>query len=398
MNSTKPYCLMPWIHFHVGNEGYVKACCVANITYGNINTQNLDEVWNGKAVQNLREKFLKGEIDKRCAVCYKLEESGGKSIRQETFEKFSHLELPTQIEAEKPPIYFDIRFANKCNFSCRTCWHGASSGWYKEAKEMGSLASNQAIIQNIKDFDSFIENMGESILQAEEIYLAGGEPLVMEEHYLLLDYLIKNNATKVRLRYNTNFSNLKYRDHDVLKYWKQFESVEILASIDAMATLGEYVRRGMKWDLFLENRESIRQLPHVKFKIAPTVSVFNIRHLPDLYNFCLENEIIESDGIYINMLERPYHFNVKILPKAYKEKVQKEYLEFYQWLNQNNIEESISEKFQECIDYMMAEDLRQYWPKFILETDKIDLIRNEFLSDVICFDGSKPHTIFLHSP
>ncbi|MBI9036284.1 MAG: twitch domain-containing radical SAM protein [Bacteroidales bacterium] len=386
MNTQNPYCLMPWVHFHVGNEGYVKACCVANITYGNINTQSLDEVWNGEAVQGLREKFLKGEIDKRCAVCYKLEEAGGRSIRQETFEKFEHLDTPKQIINERLPIYFDIRFSNKCNFRCRTCWHGASSGWYKEAKELGNAVAKQAVIQNIKDFDSFIEKMGEAILQAEEIYFAGGEPLVMNEHYLLLDYLIKNNATKVRLRYNTNFSILSYQNYDILKYWKQFESVEILASIDAMGDLGEYIRKGMKWEVFLKNRELIRELPQVKFKIAPTVSVFNIRHLSELYKFCVENNSIGPDDLYINMLERPYHFNVKILPKAYKEKVEEEYSMFYEWLNQNKIDISTKLKFKECIDYMMAEDLNKYLGKFISETDKLDKSRVENRSQVIIFE------------
>jgi len=63
---------MPWIHFHVGNNGIAKACCVANIPFGNINEQSMEEIWNGMPIQHLREKFASGEKDKRCAQCYKL--------------------------------------------------------------------------------------------------------------------------------------------------------------------------------------------------------------------------------------------------------------------------------------------------------------------------------------
>ena len=46
----------------------------------------------------------------------------------------------------------------------------------------------------------FLKKCGGALLQAEEIYFAGGEPLAIEEHFLLLEWLVKNGATQVRLR------------------------------------------------------------------------------------------------------------------------------------------------------------------------------------------------------
>lgn len=362
---------MPWIHLHVGNEGYVKACCVANINYGNINTQSLDEIWNGEPINKLREQFKQGIPDNRCAVCINLEKSGGKSIRQETFEKYP----ATDTKTIALPKYFDIRFSNICNFRCRTCWHGASSRWFDEAKVLKNNSGEEAIINNIKDFNSFIANCGDALLQAEEIYFAGGEPLVTEEHYLLLHWLIKNNVTNVRLRYNTNFSVLKFKNHDVIELWKKFSSIEILASIDASEELGEYIRKEMNWKKVLKNREAIRTLPHIKFKIAPTVSVFNIKHIPYLYQSLLENNFIEAEDIYINILERPFHFNIKALPQEQKKTILQEHYIFFDWLNTKNI--SIKGKFQEYLDFMNSEDKSNLWPKFISETTKLDLMRGE---------------------
>lgn len=383
MQDSKPYCLMPWIHFHVGNNGTAKACCVANIPFGNINEQSLEEIWNGEPIQKLRDKFQKGERDKRCAQCYKLEAAGGKSIRQETFEKFPNV----KIEKTSPrlPVYFDIRFSNVCNYRCRTCWHGASSKWFSDAKVLGNNIGEKAIIQNIHDFDLFLEKTGKALLQAEEIYFAGGEPLATEEHYLLLEWLIKHQSTEIRLRYNTNFSMLKFKNFDVLKLWENFSEVEILASIDGVGRLGEYIRKEMSWAIILENRKMIQKLPHVKFKIAPTISVFNIRHLPALYQQCVEQKMITPEDIYINILERPNHYNIKILPLRYKHLVQKEYDLFFDWMEKENISHSVKSVFEECLEYMFAEDLSHYWEKFQNESILLDSLRNEKLADLLSF-------------
>ena len=375
MSKKKPYCLMPWIHLHIGDHGMAKACCVANIPFGNINEKSFEEIWNGEAINELRDKFAKEEKDNRCAQCYKLEDAGGKSIRQETFEKFPHIE----IEKDTPilPIYFDIRFSNVCNFRCRTCWHGASSKWFSDAKILGRNIGEKAIIKNIQDFNSFIEKTGKALLKAEEIYFAGGEPLVTEEHYLLLNWLIENKATQMRLRYNTNFSKLKFREYDVIELWKNFPKVEVLGSIDATEDLGAYIRTEFSWDLFVENREKIRSFSNINFKISPTISVLNMHHLPTLYQTAIELQLIDYQDVYFNILERPLYYNIKIFPKEKKEKIQLIFDEFFIWIEKNNIPQNIKIGFRECLDYMWAEDLSKHWGKFEKENGVLDKLRNE---------------------
>ena len=386
MNSKTPFCLMPFIHYHVGNAGYVKACCVANINYGNCNTQSFDDIWNGEGISKLRAKFKKGESDPRCAVCLNIEKAGGRSIRQETHERFS---LDNSSEAIALPTYFDIRFSNACNFACRTCWHGASSAWFPEAKQLKRTCDNSALIQNIIDFENFISETGEALLQAEEIYFAGGEPLMTEEHYLLLKYLIDNKHTKIRLRYNTNFSILEFKGHKILDYWNQFDNVEILASIDAHEKLGEYIRKGFNWDQFVKNRDAIRELPHIKFKIAPTISVLSIANLPNLYKTCLGLDIIGKEDIYINILERPNYYNTKAIPTSIKANISKSFDQFYIWAASNKIPQSVLSQFEDCIDYMEADDLSKHWQKFKSETTLFDDLRTEhspFLKDLFGMD------------
>ena len=62
----------------------------------------------------------------------------------------------------------------------------------------------------------------------EEVYFAGGEPLIMEEHYRILQRLVEKKMFHVRLKYNTNFSQGIYKGVDVLKEWDKFENKNML--------------------------------------------------------------------------------------------------------------------------------------------------------------------------
>ena len=54
----------------------------------------------------------------------------------------------------------------------------------------------------------------------EEVYFAGGEPLITPYHYELVDQLISMNvAEDINLRYNTNLSTVKYKSIDLAERW-----------------------------------------------------------------------------------------------------------------------------------------------------------------------------------
>jgi MoaA/NifB/PqqE/SkfB family radical SAM enzyme len=370
MSKKKPYCLLPWIHFHVGDDGNAKACCIANIPFGNINTQDFDSIWNGDSINSLRKKFALNIPDNRCAQCIKLEEAGGKSIRQETFEKFNHMDISYD---HPKPIYFDIRFSNVCNLKCRTCWHGASSSWFEDAKKLGTNKSQKAIIKNIHDYNNFIVKLGPHLLHAEEIYFAGGEPLVTEEHYQLLEWLIEHQKTHIKLRYNTNFTFLKFKNYDILKIWDHFENIELMASIDATGDLNSYIRSGSQWDKIINNFKKIKHHPKIKFKISPTVSVLNIEHLIELYQTSSQLQMITEKDLYINILERPIHYNIQTLSLNEKQKIDTVFKNFMTTLKSAHIQT----QFQEILQYMWSKDLSKKRSKFHQFNDRLDQIRNE---------------------
>lgn len=362
---------MPWTHVHITNKGKVNACCVAPITYGDINKNSIDEIWSGDPIEKVRKQFSEGKGDKRCNNCISKEASGASSMRLETFEKFPGFDL-TQV---KGPIYFDIRFSNVCNFKCRTCWHGASSKWFEDAKILGTNLGEKAIIKNIDDFEAFMSENGKHLLNAQEIYFAGGEPLVTEEHYFLLDFLIKNNANP-RLRYNTNLSLLKFKKYDVLELWSHFSSVEVMASIDGVGEKGEYIRSGLNWNQFEENCLTLRKQSHIKLTISPTISILNMNHVADLIDTCLSKELVGMNDFYFNILDRPFYYNVQAIPEGKKQQIA---AELNHYLSSNiDFTKELKIGIESIINYMNHQQLpEKYWNQYKEKNSELDKIRRE---------------------
>src|SRR5205814_7213686 len=51
-------CDHPWTHFEVNNpNGDVTMCCDNNKVLGNVHENTLEEIWNGKAYQEIRQRM-----------------------------------------------------------------------------------------------------------------------------------------------------------------------------------------------------------------------------------------------------------------------------------------------------------------------------------------------------
>ena len=108
--------------------------------------------------------------------------------------------------------YWDIRFSNLCNLSCRSCGHIFSSSWYKDQVALAGpeWAKNNSVLNYAGRFETdMMEQLMEHLDYVEQIYFAGGEPLMMDEHYVILDELERRGRFDVRLIYNTELLTRK---------------------------------------------------------------------------------------------------------------------------------------------------------------------------------------------
>ena len=61
------------------------------------------------------------------------------------------------------------------------------------------------------------------------INISGGEPLITDANFKLLNTLIAYDATDVILAYSTNLSNLNYKNYDLFSLWDKFKAVKLQA-------------------------------------------------------------------------------------------------------------------------------------------------------------------------
>ena len=152
----------------------------------------------------------------------------------------------------------------------------------------------------------------------EHIYFAGGEPLLMEEHYRILEELLQRGRTDVRLTYNTNFTHTDLKGRSVFEYWKQFKSVAVGASLDDSGSRGEYIRKGSEWSTLEQNRRlMLATCPEVDFYISPTLSILNAQHLPEFHRDWVAKGLIKPQDLKINILQNPAHYRIDIAPAEY---------------------------------------------------------------------------------
>jgi MoaA/NifB/PqqE/SkfB family radical SAM enzyme len=398
--ENKSFCLAPWTHLHVLPDGKAMPCCFwsqAHIAddYGNINDYaTAKDLMNHDGFKDLRKKFLKGEKHPGCDKCYNHEDNGrnnssGRTWFNSTFNSEKTIQRVTNTEQDGTTdpniVYLDIRFGNICNLKCRMCGYGLSSSWHEDVIKLDALEELIIMTTDPKNNGrggqyyltsdnplsqvnrpKFIhvdcyDKIEPYIKFAEEIYFAGGEPMLYPEHTKILDNLIDSGNTKCRLRYNSNLSTLKNKGRDVVELWKNFESVEVGASIDAMQDGVEFIRSNLKWSVFEKNYNRIRtEAPEINLNPCPTIGILNAEIFPKFNRYCIENDWTKESTWFIpNFVHYPEEQNVKILPKGYKDNICALYEKHIEWIEERmkdpNIEYSGENQIsglKDCISYI----------------------------------------------
>jgi organic radical activating enzyme len=322
-----------------------------------------------------------------CGRCYEQEANGFFSGRKSANKHHGH--HVKKLDANPFEMtYWDIRFSNLCNLKCRSCGHIFSSQWYQDqAKLAGGDWKDRNTVLNYagRTETDMWQQLQPHLDYVEQIYFAGGEPLLMEEHYNILDELVRRGRFDVRLIYNTNFTHTDLKGRSVFEYWKQFESVAVGASLDAMGPRAEYIRKGTDWAVVEQNRrEMIAVCPQVDFYISPTLSIMNALHLPEFHRAWVEQGLIRPQDLNVNILQDPLHYRIDIAPDGYKEKLTVHYRDHIKWLEQvGDPLGRATQGFQSAIQFMMATDNTHLIDTFWRKTHELDAIRKENIMDVI---------------
>ena len=195
----------------------------------------------------------------------------------------------------------------------------------------------------------------------------------------MLEKLIEYKKTDVRIQYNTNFSELRYKDKHVFDYWKKFSTISVGASLDASGARAELMRRGTDWKQAVDNRRRmIVEAPHVDFYISATVSVMNILHIMDFHREWVGLGLIKPQDFNINLCQSPEWYRVDILPTEFKQRVVIPAIEQHlAWLEPLDKLQRATMGYRTLINFMMTNDASDLLPRFRQEVALLDSARNE---------------------
>jgi len=407
LKEGKHFCVLPWIHFHAWPNKNVLPCCIADSSSPVSKTPSGDEtildMMNSEQYKDVRLAMLEDAPLDICKRCYDVEELGTWTMRQShnTRRGEEYLDYIAETTNEDGSLnefkmaYMDIRFSNLCNMKCRSCGPDCSSQW---AQEYSSLCNNNKdelwdkhridkIIINNNDDNTFLPKLKEHLKDVQEVYFAGGEIIIQPEHYECLDYWIDNNLNEqVELTYTTNFSTLQYKkDSNLIGYWKKFPKLQIWASLDGGGKHAEVIRKGTDWDKIINNIKMVKQeVPHAKFQITPTISIWNVFQFPDFFDELVDQQLIdinEDSAPRINLLTYPWWANLQILPQKTRYKLAERY-KISRERYKNNVHIANGFKMLVYALYEGKENLDGI-KQFMRENNRVDEVRSERLLDVI---------------
>ena len=306
--TNKSFCPLPWTGFIVHQNGDVRNCVLSKSKIGSLKANTIDEILHGEKNKEIKRQMLSNSKPANCEGCHRLEEDKNsfdivsqriyylkelKSVTADVYDSIDNFNLHT----------VDLRWSNQCNQACVYCGPHNSSMWVKEIG--GEDLLDQEKKQRLKDY------VFANVKQLKNVYLAGGEPLLMHENQEFLELLLKYNP-EVTLRVNTNLSALETK---VGKMIQSFNNVHWIVSVESMGAAYDYIRYGGSWNQFCANLSQLRKNTKHKISFNMLYFVLNYIKLFDCIDY-LRGQGFHENSFVVGPLYGPEYLNILNLPET----------------------------------------------------------------------------------
>ena len=394
VTPSPTFCALPWMHVSTRPNGHMRTCCTANASGvqdkdstkktvseagvmrkddgkpANLAHTPMLEAWNASYMRNVRKQMMNGEKPSSCIKCYKEEDAGHRSKRQwETAKWVDEIGLDEILidynyqtgEVPARVRYVDLRLGSKCQLACVMCSPHDSSSWVKEyrdiypslnnarlkssmewEKDSGKLAWSGGSYAWHKKNPEFFDELRTQFPYLKQLYWAGGESLIMKEHYEVLAEIIESGyASQIELRYNSN--GLDWEPH-LFDLWRKFKQVIFHFSIDSYGDINHFIRWPSPWRKIQRQLRELDNYPfgNLRLTTATTVTILSLYYLPDFIgwkvnqDWKLLNKFPAGAGmIDLHLAYWPPQLNIKALPKWFKMEVDEKFDQFYPYLEEN---------------------------------------------------------------
>lgn len=261
-SSRAGFCPAPWTEIYVGPQGNIDNCCISTNRTGDVGSTDINEAILGSAQIKIKQDMLDGKLPPGCVKC----DHSNPSLRTnylkwfKEYVPFDFYQDPNNFKLS----YLDLRWRNTCNSACVYCGSDYSSLW---AQELG--VSEKTDFNKLEQLKEFIEPY---IPELKQVYLAGGEPLLIKDNEWLLERILVTNPD-CKIVVNTNLSTI---DNRIAELLNELTNVQWVVSVDSTNEQYEYIRYGSKWSVFETNLKRLAKRLGVNAKIDPEICSFQM--------------------------------------------------------------------------------------------------------------------------
>lgn len=351
MNEISPtFCMAKWHHTTIYLQtGQTHSCyhpAPHDIPLEELAVTPL-ALHNTNQKRDERFSMLQGEKPSGCNYCWNIEALGEEYIsdRHErnasiyTAERFSAIkEAPL---ANVNPQYIEVSFGNECNFKCGYCHPKHSSAYYKEIKDHGPYTMVKNHRNDIDWFQVYEEESNPYVKAWWDwwpevsktltiLRITGGEPLLQQSTWRLLDDLAVNPLPNLELNINTNFGvkpvliDRLVEKINLLIANKCIKDFKVFTSIDTWGPAAEYIRTGLDLKVWESNLDTYLTKTTLPITFMITFNILSVTTFQSLlekilewrakYNTDNQNkwQRIRFDTPY---LKEPLQYDINLLPK-----------------------------------------------------------------------------------
>lgn len=366
-----------------------------------------------------RREMLMGKQPEECNYCWNVEKSSN-SFSDRVFKSAEPWSID-QFETIKDldwrenynPRYLEISFGNTCNLKCAYCSPPYSSKWVEEIKKFGPYVDNYQFnslefVDNrvdttykLTDYNPYTEAFWkwwpDLYKDLHTFRITGGEPLLMNDTFKVLEYIQENwkDNPNLSLAINTNLSVPRPLIDKLIRIAKDLtennkvRELIIFTSVEASKEHAEYVRFGLDYDqLWVNIHDILEQLPKVVVNIMATfnaLSVFSYGELLDkVFEFKTKfhnkerywGEALLLDTSY---LRYPAFLSVNVLEREHKKHIleaAKKALYYGRIGDEPGFSDLQIQKIKRTYDYSIKDDdeihlyTRKQFVKYVTEYDR----------------------------
>jgi hypothetical protein len=352
MNEISPtFCMAKWHHTTI----YLQTGETHSCYHPAPHKIPLQEIQiDPSALHNTTEKklerleMLNGGKPKGCNYCWNIEKLGDDYIsdRKErnatiyTDQRFVQIKNGDW-DQNINPQYIEISFGNECNFKCGYCHPKHSSSYYKEIKDYGPYT----MVKNHRnDIDWFKIHEEETNPYVDAwwrwwpevrktltiLRITGGEPLLQQSTWRLLDDLEVNPLPNLELNINSNFGVKSILIDRLIEKVNNLvnagciKNFKIFTSIDTWGAPAEYIRTGLDLDVWESNLDRYLTKTKLPVTFMITFNILTVTNFQTLLAKILQwrekyNSIDQDKPQRVRFdtpfLKEPLQYDMNLLPK-----------------------------------------------------------------------------------